>query len=211
MKRILCYGDSNTWGTIPDGSCRHCDLNDAYPTILQRLLSKEEFTVICEGMPSRTTNQDDIKFPKGNRNGLLFYPQCVVSHDPLDYIVLFLGSNDLKAKFNRNTEDIVKTLENDYIKFTKEQLASELTKTPKFIVICPSIVEEGKFEGFEGAYEKSAKFDSEYSQMAQNNDCLYVSNEGFVCGDDGIHLVKETHELIANRLYRLIKNDLKES
>ena len=66
MIRILCYGDSNTWGTIPDGSCRHCDITKTYSHYLQNLLGKD-YQVICEGMPSRTTDLDDIKYPKGNR------------------------------------------------------------------------------------------------------------------------------------------------
>ena len=53
MKRILIYGDSNTWGTIPDGTCNHCNINKAYPAILQNFLGKD-FKVISEGMPSRT-------------------------------------------------------------------------------------------------------------------------------------------------------------
>ena len=206
MKRILCYGDSNTWGTIADGTCMHCDLAKAYPAILQKLLGKD-YQVISEGMPSRTTNVDDFKFPKGNRNGAFFFPQCVITHDPLDYVVLFLGTNDLKPKFNRSVKDIVDAIEKDYILFTRNNLKPELTRLPKFVIVCPSVVDETKFEGFEGATAKSKMFDREYRLMAKNNSCLYVSNDCLQCGDDGIHLNEQSHKKLAEQLSLVIKQD----
>ena len=206
MIRILCYGDSNTWGTIPDGTCRHCDIDKAYPAILQRLLG-EGYCVISAGMPARTACSDDYKFPKGNRNGALVFPQILISAEPIDYVVLMIGTNDMKSKFNKSVEEVVNAIEKDYIKHTREHLAPELAKTPKFIIMCPATVDEGKFDGFEGATAKTALFEKYYSEMAKRNGCLYLSNEGYVCGDDGLHLVPESHELIAKRLAELIKKD----
>ena len=203
MKRILCYGDSNTWGTIADGSKKHCLLKDAYPQILQGLLG-DEYQVISEGMPSRTTNLDDIKFPKGNRNGALFFPQCVISHDPLDYIIIFLGTNDLKSKFNRSTIQIAQAIKNDYIDYVRQNLKGELTKVPQFILIAPSIVDERNFEGFEGATEKSKNFNKVFKEMAQENDCLFISNKGLKSGKDGVHLTRSSHKLLAEKLASLI-------
>ena len=204
MKRILCYGDSNTWGTIPDGTCRHCDITKTYSYFLQQKLGKD-YKIICEGMPARTSDIDDIKFPKGNRNGAVFFPQCLITHDPIDYVVLFLGTNDLKSKFNRTTEQIADTIEEKYIKFTRQALAPELTKVPEFIIVAPSVVDENKFDGFEGATKKSLLFNKIYEKMAKTNKCLFVSNENLICGDDGIHLITESHALLADRLAKLIK------
>ncbi len=204
MIRILCYGDSNTWGTIPDGSCKHCEVTKVYPYFLQQILG-ENYKVICEGMPSRTTDIDDIKQPKGNRNGALFFPTCLISHDPLDYIVLFLGTNDLKDKFNRNVDIIGNVIQEKYIKFTKNFLVPELSKTPKFIIIAPSEIDESKFGGYTGATKKSKQFNKVFKELAKNNDCLFVSNEILECGDDGIHITTESHELLARTLASLIK------
>lgn len=207
MKRILCYGDSNTWGTIPDGTCRHCDIDKTYSAILQKILGSQ-YQVISEGMPSRTTNVDDFKFPKGNRNGATFFPQCLITHDPLDYVVIFLGTNDMKSKFNRSVQDAANAIEKDYILFTNKYLSKELTKTPKFIIVCPSMIDETKFEGFEGASAKATMFDNIYSLMAKNNNSFYVSNIGLTCGDDGIHLTEESHKLLAEELMKIIKSDI---
>ena len=206
---ILCYGDSNTWGTIPDGTCGHMDQNKSYSAILQQLLGSSDYKVICEGMPSRTTNIDDEKFPKGNRNGILFFPQCLVSHEPIDYVVLFLGTNDMKSKFNRSVQETVGVIEKEYIQFTKQSLSQELSKTPQFIVVCPSIIDDTKFEGFEGAFHKSLTFNTIYGEMAKRNGCLYVSNECLTCGDDGIHLTAESHQKLAQEIFNVIKEDQK--
>ena len=203
MIRILCYGDSNTWGTIPDGSCRHCDITKTYSFCLQKFLGKK-YQVINEGMPSRTTDLDDIKYPKGNRNGSEFFAQCLISHDPINYVVLFLGTNDLKSKFNRSVEEIANALENKYIKFTREDLSNELTIVPKFIVIAPSIIDENKFEGYEGATEKSKQFNKVFGAMASKNSCAFISNEFLECGVDGIHLTEKSHKLLAQKLFEII-------
>ncbi len=207
MIRILCYGDSNTWGTIPDGTCRRCDITKAYPYFLQKRLG-DRYQVICEGMPSRTTDLDDVKFPKGNRNGALFFPQCLISHDPIDYVVLFLGTNDLKSKFNRNANQVADVIEEKYIKFTYNSLAPELTKTPKFIIITPSLIDETKLDEYKGATKKSQSFNSEFQKMAIRTNCLYMSNDNLVCGEDGIHLTTKSHKYIADVLANTIKKNL---
>ena len=206
MVRILCFGDSNTWGTIPDGTCRHCDITKAYPYFLQENLG-DNYQVICEGLPSRTTDLDDIKFPKGNRNGAIFFPQCLISHDPIDYVILLLGTNDLKSKFNRSVEQVADAIEEKYIKFTFENLVSVLTKTPKFIIIAPSVIDDTKFDGYEGATKKSQLFNSVFKKMATKNKCAFISNEKLECGADGIHLTTKSHKYLAEELKNTIKKE----
>ncbi len=204
MIRILCYGDSNTWGTIPDGSCKHCNITKAYPYFLQQILGKR-YLVISEGMPSRTTDLDDIKQPKGNRNGALFFPTCLISHDPIDYVVLFLGTNDMKEKFNRTVQQVVKVLEEKYIKFTRNCLAPELTKVPKFIICAPPEIDEIKFDGFTGATAKSKCFNQLFEKFAKENNCMFLPNKILRCGKDGIHLTTKSHKQLAEAIALLIK------
>lgn len=48
MKTILCYGDSNTWGSNPlDGTC--CDIHARWPGVMKDLLG-ECYWVIEEGL-----------------------------------------------------------------------------------------------------------------------------------------------------------------
>ena len=88
MKTILCFGDSNTFGTNPAGG-RH-PRNVRWTGRLQKLLG-EDYYVIEEGMGGRTTVWDDPLEP--NRNGLRFLPVALQSHQPLDMVGPVLSSN----------------------------------------------------------------------------------------------------------------------
>lgn len=204
--RILCYGDSNTWGTLPDGSCRHGDVKKAYPYLLEQKLKKyfDDVAVISEGLPARTTNLDDIKSPNGNRNGALFFPQCVSSHDPLDYVILFLGTNDLKTKFNREVKDSVKALEEQYIFVLRNVLDSFLTQEPKIIIVAPPLMDDTVLEEYKGSAKKSLKFESSYKKLAKTNNCLFVSSKNLTCGYDGVHLNEQGHITLADEIAKII-------
>ena len=53
-KRIVCFGDSNTWGYIPVTGERY-DETIRWPARLQEMLGYERCTVVEEGLTGRTT------------------------------------------------------------------------------------------------------------------------------------------------------------
>ena len=63
-KRILCFGDSLTWGSDPCGGPR---LEERWPMTLQALLG-DGYTVIEEGQGGRTIATDDPA--EGEKNGI---------------------------------------------------------------------------------------------------------------------------------------------
>jgi lysophospholipase L1-like esterase len=88
---ILCYGDSNTWGSQASTDER-LGRWDRWPGVLQRELG-DDIHVIEEGQSGRTT-VFDIPF-EPNRNGLTYLPVALQTHAPLDAVVIDLGTNDL--------------------------------------------------------------------------------------------------------------------
>ena len=100
MKRILCYGDSNTWGTRPDGLGRW---EKRWPISLKEELG-EECVIIEEGCGGRTTVWDDPL--EMHKNGRTYLLPCLHSHRPLDAVVIALGTNDLKCRFSLTPYDI---------------------------------------------------------------------------------------------------------
>jgi lysophospholipase L1-like esterase len=99
---VLCYGDSNTYGSVPGGGDRF-PRDVRWPGILAAQLGAG-WHVIEEGLGGRTTVFDDPILP--DRNGKTYLLPCLLSHQPLDLVVVFLGTNDLKARFAASAADI---------------------------------------------------------------------------------------------------------
>ncbi len=87
-KRVLCYGDSNTWGFIPGGVGRLA-ADKRWTGVCQAELGKE-YTVIECGLNGRTTVFDAAQF----RNGADGLGYALLEQMPLDLVVLMLGTND---------------------------------------------------------------------------------------------------------------------
>ena len=94
-RRVLCFGDSNTYGYDPARDGRYGD-DERYPMVLQDLLG-DGWSVVEEGLPGRTAVFDD-PITEG-MNGLRVITPILMSHAPLDTVTIMLGTNDSKARF----------------------------------------------------------------------------------------------------------------
>ena len=90
-RRILVFGDSNTYGYDPERDGRYGE-TERYPCRIQALLGPG-WTVIEEGLPGRTAVFDD-PVTEG-LCGLSYLTPCMMSHAPLDTLVVIN-----KAKFD---------------------------------------------------------------------------------------------------------------
>src|SRR6185312_8487577 len=107
MRTVLCFGDSNTHGTRPMVSLEddsRFDRSTRWPGVVEARLG-DGWRVVEEGLPGRTTVHDD-PIEGFHKNGQRYLQACLESHKPLDAIVLMLGTNDLKARFNLPASDI---------------------------------------------------------------------------------------------------------
>lgn len=95
QKRILCFGDSNTWGYIPTGG--RYDEHTRWPMRLGELLG-QDYAVVEEGFNGRTIVYDD-PVEGGFKSGINYLPPCLMSHNPLDVVIIMLGVNDTKRRF----------------------------------------------------------------------------------------------------------------
>jgi lysophospholipase L1-like esterase len=101
---VLCYGDSNTYGSIPSVGGRF-PRDVRWPGVLANELGAG-WHVIEEGLGGRTTVFDDPILP--DRNGRRYLMPCLLSHAPVDVVVISLGTNDLKARFAATAVDIAR-------------------------------------------------------------------------------------------------------
>jgi len=102
-RTVLCFGDSNTYGSVPGELGGRFARDVRWPGVLARELG-EGWQVVEEGLPGRTTVFDDPLSPY--RRGADYLPTCLASHSPLDAVVIFLGTNDLKARLAAGASDI---------------------------------------------------------------------------------------------------------
>ncbi|MCR4923349.1 MAG: SGNH/GDSL hydrolase family protein [Lachnospiraceae bacterium] len=210
-KTILCYGDSNTYGYIPENGMRY-KKDIRYPGRLQLLLG-DEYAVIEEGCNGRTTIYDDPI--DGWKNGLDYLRPCLNSHKPVDIVTMMLGSNDLKDTFHLGAKDIARGAEkllDVIIDFTGEKQGY----VPKIILISPPEIGEGikssPFYGafYEDAIERSREFPKYYSEVAERKGCIFLNAAEYIYPSefDSLHLTAEGHGILAEKLCELIKKEV---
>ena len=166
-RTVLCFGDSNTHGTMPmaslDGSGRFGHAA-RWPSVMGRALG-DGFEVIAEGHPGRTTVHDD-PMEGEYRNAVRVLPALLESHKPLDLVIIKLGTNDLKNCFHVSAADIAFCL--DRLVRMVQAAGAGRDGTPSVIVVAPPpILEVGCLaEMFAGGAAKSHGLASALRDMA---------------------------------------------
>ena len=135
MKKILCYGDSNTYGFDPVSGLRY-PKSVRWTGRLQQELG-DQYEVIEEGCNGRTTVFDDPYEPW--KNGKRYLPACLNSHKPVDIVVLMLGSNDLKMEFHASAQDIARGAE-ELVCMIKEFMTEKQGFYPDVILMAPPVL-----------------------------------------------------------------------
>lgn len=72
------------------------------------------------------------------------------------------------------------------------------------LIVAPPIAKDNGSGKYEGAYEKSLKFNEIYGEIAQRNNCYFVDNNSLMPGIDGVHLTEESHRVLAEKIYNKI-------
>lgn len=213
MKTILCYGDSNTWGYNPDGSGRY-PKHIRWTGVLQQELG-ESFDIISEGLNGRTTVWDDPV--RGEyRNGKKYLLPCLHTHKPIDLVILFLGSNDLKPQFNVSSIEIAQGVEMLVNIIKKSETGPNMTSPEILVIIPPPILipDEVKhmdylIPEYEKAVEKSKQFTEAFTNVL-NGQCYLIDSSKYIKTSevDGMHLDPESHTILGKKLAKYILNNI---
>ena len=217
MKRILCYGDSNTWGYDPvntdpaTGLPARYDENTRWTCLMQKLLGADYY-VWEAGLGGRTTVFDDPLMP--TRNGVRDFEMVLQTCDPVDCIIFALGTNDTKDMFCASSLIITRAMER-LLQVCKSALLQSRSPNAKIILACPvKPVADGTGEYWYGFSEKSTKAGEElrlsYRLLARENGCEYIDINDF--GDpspaDGVHLDPAGHKRLAIEMTKLVQRML---
>ena len=209
MKRhILCFGDSNTHGycvephDCADGGDRFNE-QERWTCLLGQKLGKD-YLVIEEGLGGRTTVFRD-PLTEGMCGLDVLFP-VMMSHEPLDLMIIMLGTNDTKERFGCNAECISVGLERLIAK--AKTIPAWKDGKPNILLISPPHIlqemYEGPFAGIMGAgcAEKSRDLAKFYVQVAQRQGCAFLDAEGIGAFNhtDGMHLTRAGHAHLADAL-----------
>lgn len=209
MKRILCYGDSNTWGYQAVTGERFSE-EIRWPCVLQKLLG-EGYHVYENGMNARTTAFDDALYPY--RNGIKEIIPALMVTEPLDAIVFMLGTNDTKHYLGVNGYTIAAGMER-LIRKTQDYFVCQRQPVPKILLLAPidiadDIEEKVTCREFDRtSIQKIRELRKWYPIVAENNGCQYMNagNAASPSCEDGVHMLPEGHKALAQAVAKRIVN-----
>ena len=210
MKSILCYGDSNTWGTAtlprPDG--RYAP-HERWPGVLKAELG-DDWLVIEEGLPGRTTVNDD-PVEGDEKNGRTYLLPCLNSHKPLDVVLIMLGTNDLKARFGKSAWEIAAGVGRliDIVKAAPN--IGRGGQPPKILLVCPPPTRDslpGYADMFAGAPAKSREMSGHYSRAAKARGAEFFDAGTVIESSivDGFHLDPEAHRILGAAIAAMVRD-----
>ena len=211
-KHIVCFGDSNTHGycadpaDCADGGDRFNE-DERWTCLLQKALG-DDCLVIEEGLGGRTSVFDDPLHEC--MSGLDVIYSTLMSHEPVDLLILMLGTNDTKERFGASDACISLGMERLVMK--AKSVTAWRDGRPNILVVCPPHIGDGLYlrpegdaMGF-GCPEKSRELAKHLRPMAEAQRCAFLDAEGVAEFNrlDCMHLTAKGHRQLAEKLAELV-------
>ena len=207
-KHIVCLGDSNTHGycadpaDCADGGTRFNE-QERWPRVLEKLLG-EEYLVLEEGLSGRTTVFED--WLHEGMSALSVVCPILMSHEPVDLLIIMLGTNDTKDRLGQNAACIALGMERLIQK--AQSIPCWTDGKPNILVVCPPYIGEGLNDPCMGTtcVQKSRELAGYMEPVAKRNGCAWLDAEGV--GEfnkvDFMHLTRKGHADLAAKLAEIV-------
>ena len=225
QKRLLCFGDSNTYGWMGslDGATRRYPSSIRWTGRLARMLGPR-WEVLEEGLGGRTLHDNftvgnGMTIPGAGLSAGDYLPACLLSHLPLDIVVIMLGSNDMKSALKHSAEDIAAGMEkllDLVLEFPWQQVLDY--PHPRVLLLSPPLIGERKMSlagaRYAGAPETSRALAGLYRRLAEEKGAAFLdaasvltdAPAGEAHGVDGMHLDERDHTRLAEAVFEKVKN-----
>lgn len=188
-RTVLCYGDSNTHGADPAGNGR-LGRDVRWPRVMARELGPD-YEIIEEGLNGRTTCWETPLEP--GRNGLTYLVPCLLSHAPLDLVIIMLGTNDTKRIFGLGAPEIASSMAR-LVDEARGSLCGPDEMPPAVLIVAPvplgEVTDRSELWGFGEAGEKSRQLARLYAIVAEDHAAAFfdAGSAARVSPEDGVHL-----------------------
>ncbi len=212
-KHVICFGDSNTHGYCAMTNGRFNE-DERWTCLLSKKLG-DDFLVIEEGLSGRTTCFDD-PIHEGLCGLDYIYP-CLMSHEPVDLLIIMLGTNDTKERFGSSAACIALGLKR---LAEKAAAAKEAWRGghPEILLVVPQNIApeyadtEIALTRGRGCAEKSEQLAYEFQKTAVLLGCHYLDANKVISAKtntiDYMHLTLEGHRQLADALADEVKKIL---
>lgn len=198
MKRILAYGDSNTWGFDAESFTRFSE-DIRWTGLLQKALEKDAL-ILEEGLCGRTTAFDDETI--AGANGLRALRSVLEADSPLDFAIIMLGTNDCKSVFGASAQEITNGLELCLAKIL------ELIAPENVLMISPLCLSDAALGyGYDDrSLAVSRELKQKYRELADRYGTAFLaaSDVASASGVDGQHLTAEGHHALYEAVLNII-------
>ena len=209
MKTIVCFGDSNTHGYRSEDMGRF-PLHERWTGMLQDLLS-DDYDIKEEGLSGRTFVFDDPLFE--GLSGLKAIRPVLMTHEPVDLLVVMLGTNDTKERFSATSTNIVRALER-FLQHVFTCTDAFVDGKVRVLVMAPPPIGEG-YQHTDCATDmgrdchlKSAPFAELAAALCRTYDVPFLDTSaisGVVMNEvDYMHLTRDAHKYLAEALAKRI-------
>ena len=221
-KRVLVFGDSISWGWIPNEKgvpTGRYPTADQWPEVMRAKLGAG-YEVVVDALSGRTTDVDDPTAPMTGAalNGAKYLPAAIAAHLPLDLVVIMLGTNDTKATFKRTpfrialgAGDLIGIVQSSANMFGGGWYSYP---APKVLLIAPPPMgKQNVFsEVFEGdvGVERSKGFASAYAAIARAAGVKFFDAGSVIHTDgvDGVHLTADSEHKLGEAVADQVRQDL---
>ncbi|MFO7938286.1 MAG: GDSL-type esterase/lipase family protein [Bacteroidales bacterium] len=199
-QQLLCYGDSNTWGYIPQNGSRY-PLSVRWPGVLHQKLGND-FFLIENAVRGRSAH--DLMPQEDERNGheqlLLFLSQ----HPVPAITVIMLGTNDMLFASHLSTRAIAQQLIKLAQLIQHKSIACD-SDSSNVVLISPPPFHPTLEPGYEYQHQikKSQDLAGYLLEMAIQADIPFINAGDVTQGSmqDGLHLNAEDHIKLGSFLY----------
>jgi lysophospholipase L1-like esterase len=204
--RVLCFGTSNTWGSNPADRSRH-PADVRWPSVMAAALAGR-IEVIEEGLRGRMIAFEDEASP--GRRALDYLRPCLMSHQPLDVLIVELGTNDIKKRFGATVQSIAKSMEALIAVARGVPMTSPDDRKFEIVIVAPPGIGTLKppfaADFPEDVTAKAAALAPEYKALAARTGCHFFDAGAIVTAPatDGLHLETEEHRTLGTALARFL-------
>lgn len=201
----MVFGDSLSWGYEPGSKHQRYAPDVRWPGKLQKLLGND-YGIIEENLNSRGIENGDPRPGKEGRRALDYIEACLDSQDPLDRVIVLLGTNELKHEMGMTAEAVGESMEK-LLNIILTRSSQYRGTTPRVTLLSPPIINEDteycrNGDKYLGSTEKSKQLVEVYERLATKLGIGFVALSSINVGLDGIHIDADEHTKVAELVYQ---------